>query len=350
MKLVRAMMHRDDQDFLESLGGPLGRGSKWKVFSRRGRVLLVMPASKSGMRAGARMYSPQRRVARLVSACFLKAPVLWRFLPTMRWEASPESPLGSLLKESGSGVGAILLGNPIHEGRRALMVTEGSRSLVFKIGVGEKAERLVKAEKEFIDAESDRCEEMTPLEFQMSGEGWAAFGVGFLTAGTVTLPALCEVLGHWLEEREAAFEGMPSASLIESSARPEAEEVMKKCREMKLRPSRVHGDLAPWNVRRGEREEVMMIDWEEGRRGDVPCWDLVHFVFQQAVLVDRLGPEEARGAVRESLMTDPARALLKRAGWGDNFDLLMASYLIAMATEDSHIDGIFENLEYKRIA
>ena len=154
-EVVCAVVNGEDQIFLEKLGGPVGQGSEWKLLIRRGRVLLVMPATREGIKAGTGMYSPQRKVARLVNWCLVNVPGVWRLLPSVRWKVDSGSPLGRIVEDSNCQPGAILFGNPDQAGRRSLMVSEGLDPMVVKIGVGEIAAKLVRSEGEFIEAESN---------------------------------------------------------------------------------------------------------------------------------------------------------------------------------------------------
>jgi aminoglycoside phosphotransferase (APT) family kinase protein len=55
----------------------------------------------------------------------------------------------------------------------------------------------------------------------------------------------------------------------------------------------VHGDLAPWNLRRGPDGRLVVLDWESAEFDHRPLWDLTHFVVQQGVLMDAFSPPMA---------------------------------------------------------
>jgi phosphotransferase family enzyme len=46
----------------------------------------------------------------------------------------------------------------------------------------------------------------------------------------------------------------------------------------------VHGDFAPWNMRRREHGAAALIDWEEAERGGLPLQDAYHFLHMQDFL------------------------------------------------------------------
>jgi glycosyltransferase involved in cell wall biosynthesis len=55
----------------------------------------------------------------------------------------------------------------------------------------------------------------------------------------------------------------------------------------------VHGDLAPWNLRRGRDGRLVVLDWESAEFDPRPLWDLTHFVVQQGVLLGAFSPPTA---------------------------------------------------------
>ena len=61
----------------------------------------------------------------------------------------------------------------------------------------------------------------------------------------------------------------------------------------------VHGDLSPWNLLRTP-SGLALVDWEEGRTGCEPLYDLAHFVVMRSALLQRESPERAM-----SLLTAP---------------------------------------------
>ncbi len=46
----------------------------------------------------------------------------------------------------------------------------------------------------------------------------------------------------------------------------------------------VHGDFAPWNIKRRPGQEWMLIDWEDAQRGGLPLHDYYHFLHMQDYL------------------------------------------------------------------
>ncbi|MEZ5173676.1 MAG: hypothetical protein R2850_09280 [Bacteroidia bacterium] len=61
-----------------------------------------------------------------------------------------------------------------------------------------------------------------------------------------------------------------------------------------------HGDFTPWNCK-VKNGELFIFDWEMFTRKGVPLADLFHFIYQQAILVDRVGYKEIRSRIDEMI-------------------------------------------------
>jgi len=48
----------------------------------------------------------------------------------------------------------------------------------------------------------------------------------------------------------------------------------------------VHGDFAPWNIKKQVDCSLLVLDWEDARMEGLPFWDICHFYFIQAHLFD----------------------------------------------------------------
>jgi len=339
-------IHPKDGIFLESLGGKPTEGKGWKALRRGGHFLLMMPATSESIRAGARLYSPQRKLAKLATSAILKGPG-WRWLPHLDWNWRRGSPLDELLQGTEIPVGAILLGNPLPEGRRALILTDERRPRILKLGVGAAASELVARERRFIETNCSRSDLIPSLDLKMGGDNWEALGIHYFEEGEKAgLSEIAGKLGTWLEKDFQPMSHLPGWKKLATSSHPAAASIAERCRNLSLRPSLVHGDLAPWNVRRKSNGEVVFIDWEDGRVSDVPCWDSLHFIFQQAALVRRLRGLKLETEVRKAMGEGEFSKLIKMSGWVGHEDLLFASYLLGMATEDSLASALLESKRF----
>lgn len=70
-----------------------------------------------------------------------------------------------------------------------------------------------------------------------------------------------------------------------------------------------HGDFTPWNCR-VEGEVLQVFDWEMLDKQGVPLGDLFHFVYQQAILVDRLDAAQLHQKIQQMLHLPPVQAFI----------------------------------------
>ena len=130
-------MNRTDRDFLETLGLEFSPSSGeveiWRVFSRKGTVLMLLPDQAREFREGLSLYYPQRRLAWMMVHFLRSGPVFRRVLKALTIGLSEEGPVGSLRRDTGSSLMGLLLGNPTQKERRAL--------LLFKDEEGNKTDR-----------------------------------------------------------------------------------------------------------------------------------------------------------------------------------------------------------------
>nr|NJM03237.1 phosphotransferase [Desulfobacula sp.] len=74
----------------------------------------------------------------------------------------------------------------------------------------------------------------------------------------------------------------------------------------------IHGDFAPWNLKRLTNDEITAIDWEDSDLNGLPLWDLSHFFCIQAHLFG--GPNPFK-----EILESPLVALyMKRIGLAQN--------------------------------
>ncbi len=72
----------------------------------------------------------------------------------------------------------------------------------------------------------------------------------------------------------------------------------------------VHGDFTPWNCRMlGKRLQIL--DWEMYQEQGIPLEDLFHYVYQQAILVERISFAQIRSRIQEMLAIPTVDSFLK---------------------------------------
>lgn len=90
------------------------------------------------------------------------------------------------------------------------------------------------------------------------------------------------ILQHKLEQSSDSF----------FSYRREFSAAIKVIGEGQLPLVLVHGDFAPWNLKRQEGGNLSAVDWEDADWSGLPLWDLCHFFFMQAHLFNQQGSAE----------------------------------------------------------
>ncbi|MGC6427506.1 MAG: phosphotransferase [Akkermansiaceae bacterium] len=302
---------------------------------------MVFRSTGTGARKARELYSPQRLVAKVVAGLLLGPLGLWRFLPSFQWGGKPEALLAKILAKSATEAEAVLLGNPEHLGRRAVILGAGK---VLKIGVSGEAAKLVLSESEFLRENGNGRDGLPSFSGSYREGGCVALAMPHYADGELSRKQLIELVQRWLSAEEVSIETLKGWQMLAESPHEEAKEVIRRCQGILLLPSLMHGDLAPWNVRVDENGKPVLIDWEGGRERAIPGWDLVHFVFQTLVLVEKKSPEDTHKAVMNFLKSSEVDSYLELSGWKDHEDVLFMSYLVAMATEDSHISPILERI------
>ena len=91
--------------------------------------------------------------------------------------------------------------------------------------------------------------------------------------------SICQHVATWREQRLPRLEHRADLALLQSA--------LEECCDVHPLPScRVHGDFAPWNIRRS-RSGAALIDWEESQEVGLPLQDAFHFLHMQDFLFHR---------------------------------------------------------------
>ena len=89
--------------------------------------------------------------------------------------------------------------------------------------------------------------------------------------------SICQHVANWREQRLPLLGQDVDFDLLESA--------LEECCDAYSLPScRVHGDFAPWNIRRRSRGAAALIDWEESQDVGLPLQDPFHFLHMQDFL------------------------------------------------------------------
>lgn len=160
------------------------------------------------------------------------------------------------------------------------------------------------------------------------------------TAGPVIVPRV-RWYGAWRKYLVLATEAI---QLTDSGRDVSLEEAAATATALSLGSATVgpvvHGDLSPWNLLRAPHA-LALVDWEQGRMGSEPLFDLAHFVVTRCALLRRESPERA-----VSLLTAPGSP-----GWR-HLAALDLDPLTAPALVEDYLERTLEHneasLEYRQ--
>lgn len=72
-----------------------------------------------------------------------------------------------------------------------------------------------------------------------------------------------------------------------------------------------HGDFTPWNCKmRGNRLQIL--DWEMFSEDGIPLEDIFHYIYQQAILVDRVNLKEIRKRISDAILNEDIQQFLNK--------------------------------------
>ena len=329
-----------DKGILAALGfDDHGEGS-WRVLRRGGHILLLVPDCASLVSKGLQLYRPQRLPARLFVGAVSRVPFGRLLLKRIKGSISNGAAIQTVLETTEATLVCILLGNPSQEERRIILLAETGTGhhFIIKLGWGVLAVEKISRERKFLEINAGRNAVIPSLTRVWREEQWEAFAIPYFDApGDVPVEKICEVLKSWCFDSPAVQlsnldEWMEVISRI--SDVKEREYLINRSVGLKIKKSLSHRDFAPWNVLSSKNGDVSVIDWEFGREEGIPGWDLVHYLFLSAHLVDRLSASEASIRVVD-LLESKAKCveLVKYWGWAGNVDLLVKSYFYSMSEQ-----------------
>ena len=343
-------MAKSIQPLIETLfraGSPSGQRLlfRWRLISRQGRPLLLLPEDGMDLRVGLELYSAQRRRAKIWRAALPKiihSPAAGLF-QRVSFEADVNSEFVRFLAEQ-SGVPAEQLRAPAikfgglgeKKTRLALLVCDQTNRPAKVIKVGLNAAGRAATERE-----ADTLAQL-PTEvigcIRMSGrqatEKWAAFATPFFPGESPENDAGMEIVFHsWLTLGElTAVEDFESWHELEKKI-PSAQSeklaaVAGALAGKKIRSTLYHGDFAPWNLRAINALNLQAYDWEVGYLRGIPGWDWFHFIVQTSILVKRHSPARVAAELDQLIQSPRFLKYAQAAGIESIIEPLLLAYLL----------------------
>lgn len=309
---------------------------------------MLLPDEAPKLRRGLALYRPQKWLAGIVVRFIRSAPFGSRILPHWKGDDRSSGPLSEILDQLKGDLNGLLLGNPLQEERRAILLidTVSQGGLIVKLGTTPPAIAKIQREGDFIQECHKKGWMMPEIHHFWKEENWSAFAMNFHEApARLSQSVLGRLFKSW------AADGRVCA-LGEYAGWKDLRSVMVECQvdsmtlqeleELELRQTLRHGDFAPWNLLGSDDdEELTVIDWEFGEVDSIPGLDLVHYLIVPALLVDGLAPLDALEAARASLQNEPVfQELMMLWGWRERIDLLLKVYFYSMKGELEGFDEL----------
>ena len=227
-----------------------------------------------------------------------------------------------------------MLGNPDHAVRRLIATYQvGDFWEVAKIAFGHEGISMLRQEADLLATLHSQLSRAPRLIGFHQSKDLAVMRMSSvegqpLAAGEVE--GVVELLDDWLSRSNA----VPLPKFSEWSAICSAleecqggSEVVRALAGCQVRSALCHGDFARWNLIRSSCGRLAVIDWEWGATDGMGGLDLVHFVCQESLLIDRLRPAEAVAEIVRQLNSPKMHAHLCRTGWGSNLLLPLIACL-----------------------
>jgi hypothetical protein len=316
---------------------------EWRLIRRKRWPFLLLPV-KMETEVALRLYSPQRRRARLARALFpwmLNTPAAVMF-ERVRFLADPN---GDFIRFAAEQAGvkmtqftapAVKFGGTEEKSRLVLMVCDETQRPVSVIKAG-----LDRAGRAATDREAALLEQLPAgklgcirLTGRFSSGSLSAFSTAYYPGDSPADDAgLEQLFSAWLNpEAPAPVESLAVWQELEAragAADPEGWRLVRsRLAGRRVRTTLYHGDFAPWNIRAINTTNLQAFDWEQGDLRGFPGWDWFHFIVQTAILARRLPVERVAAEVEQTLHSERFMKYAAEAGIRDVVKPLMLASLL----------------------
>jgi hypothetical protein len=216
---------------------------------------------------------------------------------------------------------ALLAGNPQAPGRRFVFLlfdAKGNPAAVVKAGGSARARELIDHEATLLrEYGGQRAGFPLLRDTFISGER-AAFATDFIAGESPVGESGAElekIFTSWLDPAdEISVQEIPAwQRLAKAHGNESMSATIAAIGEMRLRPTLMHGDFTPWNVKVAKGRWTVL-DWERGERVGIPAWDWLHFVVQPAVLVRRETAEATMSRLEKLFASAEFQRYAERCG------------------------------------
>lgn len=308
----------------------------FRIVSRHGEDLLVLPADKALAVEGLNIYPAQTnfaKVARRVLGIALKLN-LSLGQNRMSLPVSRRGWLGELL---GNSSFAILCGNPSAKGRRFVFLgfEDGRPSTITKVGLGDHADRLIAREAAFLRKVSGFAA-VPFVRRELQADQIRAFSMDFIPGSSPRdANGVFATLRAWIRQEKVRLESLSTWANVANATNRESIHLAGKA---EVSPVLYHGDFAPWNIRE-HNGKWTVLDWERGEECGIPGWDWFHYIVQTEVLVKRRSPQDVLKVVMQTIALPDFQNYAAQAGFAGKEMPLLAGYLLHAVHVNRQTEG-----------
>ncbi|HET6889529.1 MAG TPA: hypothetical protein VFH31_00385 [Pyrinomonadaceae bacterium] len=186
-----------------------------------------------------------------------------------------------------------------------------------------------------------------PSELRLSPDHWQ-FLEGLIEKKTTNLRDYVAARDlHKRLQAAAPLFSVPQASTLQASLEKSVKQVggtMCVCV--------VHGDFAPWNIRRFRQSDTHLFvhDWEQGSVSGLPLFDIFHFCMQVEILVKRSNISRVLSRIRAVAAEPACRRYMARADVSAGMiGGLLRLYLLERVLDEAEMGASSSRLQNVRL-
>jgi hypothetical protein len=318
---------------------------RWRLVTRHGRPLLLLPEDSMDFETGLELYSAQRRRAKIWRATLpklLRSPAKNLFQHVTFRADADSAYIKFLAEQSGLTVGnlrapAIKFGGLGQlKMRLAVLVCDATNrpTKVIKVGLNPAGRATTEREADMLAQLPANVIGCIRMSGRMRTEKISIFATSFFPGESPMNDAGMEILFQsWLNEKETiAVDDFESWHELASAIPAEGAEKFRSVRAaltgQKIRSTLYHGDFTPWNLRAVNALNLQAYDWEGGFVRGIPGWDWFHFFVQTSILVKRHSPERVAAELDQLLQSPRFQKYAQAASIEKILEPLLLAYLL----------------------
>lgn len=305
---------------------------------KKSSLLLALPRDRNLALMTLALYQPQAWKAVCLAHCLRLLTKIgahrW-VVPCRELTFRDGGPLSELKPMDGAF--GFMLGNPESNARRVIMIRRTDDGItVDKVGFSREARETVTAEASVIRSLPVGIKGVLELKNHHSNDNWSYYSASMVEGRSPRKQdddRVLSVLSQWMGYSETlplheSSHWQRVMGFVQSHGMERLVETLVSKEDLHVKIGVYHGDLAPWNVKITSRGRVTVMDWEYGGIKGPAAWDWIHYLLQRASLVDHLSDAAALQVCRDWARTPKGKQFMIEAGWGDNVELCIGTYLI----------------------